>query len=228
MSTITVHDGQGKNPTVLTETQYNELKATGMLWEFHPDAPLQWPTTPDQPATVDQIAQECARRILELQRTDWKKADLDAATPIIAAAIREATEQKEGEIKRLKADNDSLRTLWTEIRTVLIQSRAANCVCSYGAQQADAVEAANAVLKRMPPDVTNENTQLRAALDEAEGALKWWQELKCESRGVAGYHMNGDVAEWDELDDPTEEALARIVAAARSGKADTSDSPTDS
>ena len=54
--TITVHDGHGKNPTVLNKAQYDAIYASGMLWEFHPDAPLQWPfpveaTPSTEPAT---------------------------------------------------------------------------------------------------------------------------------------------------------------------------------
>lgn len=41
--TITVHDGNGNNPTVLTKVQYAALCRSGMLWEFHPDAPQHWP-----------------------------------------------------------------------------------------------------------------------------------------------------------------------------------------
>ena len=29
--------------TTLTRTEYDALKASGMLWEFHPGAPLDWP-----------------------------------------------------------------------------------------------------------------------------------------------------------------------------------------
>lgn len=84
---------------------------------------------------------------------------------------RLAKENKERELAEAKADNDSLRTLWTEIRTVLIQSRAANCVCAYGKIQADAVEAANAVLNRMPPDVATERDQLRAEVERLKRGL---------------------------------------------------------
>lgn len=41
--TITVHDGHKKNPTVLNRAEYDALCASGMMWEFHPDAPLKWP-----------------------------------------------------------------------------------------------------------------------------------------------------------------------------------------
>ena len=41
--TITVLDGNGENPTQLTREQYEALKSIGMLWEFHPHAPAEWP-----------------------------------------------------------------------------------------------------------------------------------------------------------------------------------------
>jgi len=41
--TITVHDGNGTHPTKLNKSQFDDLRASGMLWEFHPDAPQRWP-----------------------------------------------------------------------------------------------------------------------------------------------------------------------------------------
>jgi hypothetical protein len=41
--TITVHDGNGNRPTKLTKAQYDDLVKSGMMWEFHPDAPDRWP-----------------------------------------------------------------------------------------------------------------------------------------------------------------------------------------
>jgi hypothetical protein len=41
--TITVHDGNGNNVRHLNRAEYEAIKASGMLWEFHPDAPLNWP-----------------------------------------------------------------------------------------------------------------------------------------------------------------------------------------
>lgn len=41
--TITVHDGHGNNPRTLNRQQYDELVESGMMWEFHPDAPATWP-----------------------------------------------------------------------------------------------------------------------------------------------------------------------------------------
>lgn len=41
--TITVHDGHGNNPRTLNRAQYDELVKSGMMWEFHPDAPHAWP-----------------------------------------------------------------------------------------------------------------------------------------------------------------------------------------
>lgn len=42
---------------------------------------------------------------------------------------------------------------------------------------------------------------LESQRDELLKALKGFHSLALESRGVAGYHLNGDIAEWDDLDD---------------------------
>lgn len=39
-------------------------------------------------------------------------------------------------------------------------------------------------------------------------ALEWWRDLRDESHGVVGFHLNGNVAEWGEFEDPTDAALA--------------------
>ncbi len=41
--TITLTDGNYQNPRALTRADYEELKASGMLGEFYPGAPAQWP-----------------------------------------------------------------------------------------------------------------------------------------------------------------------------------------
>lgn len=55
-------------------------------------------------------------------------------------------------------------------------------------------------------------SQLKAS-DELRGKLveklKWWVELKNETKGVHGYHLNGAIAEWDYFEDKTEEAIAQ-------------------
>ncbi len=44
IETITVANADGRTTTILTRAQYWELRESGMLWEFHPGAPLSWPT----------------------------------------------------------------------------------------------------------------------------------------------------------------------------------------
>lgn len=41
--TITLTDGNGSHPRIFTRDLFNELRATGMLWELHPGAPQNWP-----------------------------------------------------------------------------------------------------------------------------------------------------------------------------------------
>jgi hypothetical protein len=80
-------------------------------------------------------------------------------------ALRARLEQAEGE-------RDAARALWTEMRVVLAQSRDANCLCSYGATQVDAVEAANAILNRMPADYQTDLAKEKARADAAEALVE--------------------------------------------------------
>jgi hypothetical protein len=41
--TVMVTDSNGRNPRNLNRAEYDALVASGMMWEFHPDAPHQWP-----------------------------------------------------------------------------------------------------------------------------------------------------------------------------------------
>lgn len=52
-----------------------------------------------------------------------------------------------------------------------------------------------------------------ALLERARDALNGVNNIVRDSRGVAGYHMNGDTAEWDDFDevDAAEQALAAIT-----------------
>lgn len=52
--------------------------------------------------------------------------------------------------------------------------------------------------------------ELRERIVELEAALGGMLAIVNDSRGVAGYHLNGDVAEWDEFE---EVGLAEVVAA---------------
>jgi hypothetical protein len=71
------------------------------------------------------------------------------------------------EVVALQEENYRLRTLWTEARAVVTQSRNANCLISYGKVQCDAVAAANAWLDKMPNDcprdIMTTGTELIAA-----------------------------------------------------------------
>lgn len=52
-----------------------------------------------------------------------------------------------------------------------------------------------------------------ALLERARDALNGVNNIVRDSRGVAGYHLNGDTAEWDDFDevDAAEQALAAIT-----------------
>ncbi|MGM8935116.1 hypothetical protein ACS8E9_09565 [Pseudomonas neustonica] len=57
----------------------------------------------------------------------------------------------------------------------------------------------------------------KARIAELESALNGLLEIVSESTGVAGYHLNGDVALWDEFDDVS----AADAALAQQGKENT-------
>ena len=48
---------------------------------------------------------------------------------------------------------------------------------------------------------------------ELVAALKFWRDLRNESKGLAYYHLNGEVAYWGEFYDPTDAAIARAESA---------------
>lgn len=54
--------------------------------------------------------------------------------------------------------------------------------------------------------------ELQAQRDELLAALQGMLNIVNDSRGVAGYHLNGDTAEWDEFDevDAAEAVIARL------------------
>lgn len=90
-------------------------------------------------------------------------AQLGLAPDASAKEVLAATQTELRNNAALRADNDALRKLWTDARVVMAQSRAANCVCAYGAIQADAVEAVNKWMNTMPDDPV-----LRAAHGKAQ------------------------------------------------------------
>lgn len=59
-----------------------------------------------------------------------------------------------------------------------------------------------------------ERDKLRARVAELEAALQGMLDIVADSRGVAGYHLNGDTAEWDEFDevDAAEKLLNQLEA----------------
>jgi len=58
--------------------------------------------------------------------------------------------------------------------------------------------------------LATENQAMREAIREAYKALKDLECLMCESRGLAGYHLNGNIAEWDSLDVDVIAPLAKL------------------
>jgi hypothetical protein len=92
------------------------------------------------------------------------------------------------QLAEARKENEALRTLWTEMRVVLVQSRNANCLASYGSAQVDAVEACNKILNVMPADIGGLLDALRAQLAEAKKdgeRLDWLDQQSTYSSGRA-------------------------------------------
>ncbi|MEN9885514.1 MAG: hypothetical protein RL758_92 [Pseudomonadota bacterium] len=63
--------------------------------------------------------------------------------------------------------------------------------------------------------VTQANARLIAAAPDLLEALKKMVDIASDSRGVAGYHLNGEIAEWDEF--PEWQAACAAIAKATGG-----------
>jgi len=116
--------------------------------------------------------------------------------------------------EKAEAERDALRTLWTEARVVVAQSRDANCLASYGKAQCDAVAAANAWLDKMPATVkrtiddagnaewqlqrvTAERDQLRAEVEN----IKAWGNAKADEAqelraDLAAAKVDSELLNW--------------------------------
>ena len=70
------------------------------------------------------------------------------------------------------------------------------------------------MLRKANHGLADENDKLRARVAELEAALQGMLDIVADSRGVAGYHLNGDTAEWDEFDevDAAEKLLNQLEA----------------
>ena len=89
------------------------------------------------------------------------------------------------------------------------------CLCATVVAEADLERAA----LRAELDVRLE--QIRKKDDELDyltcsnnalrEGLEWWRSLRDASNGLAGYHLNGDVAKWGEFEDPTDAVLAKYT-----------------
>jgi len=58
--------------------------------------------------------------------------------------------------------------------------------------------------------------ELENKLVEQQAALDWFNGLMSESKGIAGYHLNGNIALWDEFEIPNTcaEELAKLISKA--------------
>ena len=64
-----------------------------------------------------------------------------------------------------------------------------------------------------------ENSQMRAKCERLLSALSGLLNIADDSRGVAGYHLNGEIAEWDEFSEIDQACEAAAEATALDGMA---------
>ncbi len=107
MRTITVHDGNGHNSTQLTKAQYDALVASGMMWEFHPDAPERWPypsmTPPSaQPDTLPDSGQRAQYATGAVRDASTGKGHFHSIPP---TALRHMAKRFEDGARKYAQDN---------------------------------------------------------------------------------------------------------------------------
>jgi len=120
--------------------------------EGHTGSPAQ------MPLPMTQIENGELARLREIERAEYVNREMiqyhinRAELPLDTAdeGQPEMVGKIVDELFKAQAENAKLRELWTEARAVVIQSRDANCLISYGAAQCNAVEAANKWLNKMP------------------------------------------------------------------------------
>lgn len=62
-------------------------------------------------------------------------------------------------------------------------------------------------LKRRIVELQKRLAEVERELEDANANLVEWNDLTLESQGVVGYHLNGDIAEWDEFEFTTASPL---------------------
>lgn len=112
-----------------------------------------------------------------------------------------AVQDVEKERDQLKAENERLKTTITELRNnAALQGRYVAGVCEEAAY------------------LREENPKWRTVAEGLAMEARYWQAIRSESCGVAGWHLNGVVAAWDEFNYCDSTALAAFDKLKGEGK----------
>lgn len=75
-------------------------------------------------------------------------------------------------------------------------------VCGIGTPEPDCIFESDDISSRLPGDVLNKQIKdLQFKNNELVNCLKRFMDIVGDSDGVAGYHLNGDIAEWDDFNE---------------------------
>jgi chromosome segregation ATPase len=107
------------------------------------------------------------------------------------AELKAAYESQFKELHTLKTENERLVDEVAEARKEISEQARLN---GMGAEREARLMAENAELKAK---LAEKDALLRRAMEALEGFVN----VANDSQGVAGYHLNGDTAEWDEFDE---------------------------
>ncbi len=69
-------------------------------------------------------------------------------------------------------------------------------------KERDELAAALEQARKRELDLIELHAKIYTRIEQLEAALKVYEGIVAESRGVDGWHLNGDIAEWDEFDLP--------------------------
>lgn len=144
------------------------------------------------------------------ERQHWAEAVAECVTDE-AEALRIVGVYEDGEwqpaMLAIGRENLALKRDLTAAEADLIAATAANK--ALGSEIGGYAQWARDALDRASK-AEAERDALRARVAELESALSGMLAIVSDSKGVAGYHMNGDVAEWDEFE---EVGLAEVILA---------------
>ena len=152
-------------------------------------------TAPD-PTTLGKLLDDAADRIEHLFASGIHTCHADCKRPM--CVLRRERDNALADLARVTAERDHAQGITEKLPNVSVPQP-----CQMRA------ELAEASLKVAREQIS----AFRARVAELVAALEFWRDLRNESKGLAYYHLNGEVAYWGEFDDPTDSALARAESA---------------